>query len=807
MASRARRKQPERQPIKRSGLTAAARRIRLEDGKTAKRQAAKTQEWQQTAWSYFRTVPEIRHGVWFRANALAKLRLFGATRPPEADSDDEPLPVGDEEAALPEEFAAAVEAELDRLRSPLGGQPAIIRRLSMNFDVPGECYLVGRGARDDEPEEWTIRSISEVDVTNQGTYKVKATPSDSKGTPLDPEQDTAIRLWEPDAEWSDRATSPMEALLEECEALLVLSRQVKAEARSRIPAGLLYVHNDLSFGNEDTTQPEQGDDTEDPFLLALEEALIEPVEDDGSPGQVAPAVLRGKVPANEAIARIEIGRQSDATLDARIKARVDRLARGMNMPVEHMMGHQQTTFANAAQVDADLFEKYLEPSAVTICDMLTFAYLRPNLLDAGHDPALVERVMVWFDPAPLIAQPDTEKNAPQAHRMGLISDAAGRRALGFDEADAPTAEELLIRRGLTGITTAAIVTALLQALADEAGVELPSPQEAEDSEAGGVGDQVAAALTLVPARPPEPPTTVTAAAVTRSDLGRRLTEMDRELRGRLLALADTALERALERAGNRLSNKARSHRAELKSIPPERRAAHLGRSLLADAGVDPEDLLAGAFDELEQDFLTLGDATQQAVVSALAAALGLSDVEVDVLRQRQADDLASAWAWMEAELAALAATRLFDPSPAADTLGELDVTVSVPPGLVRQAVARAGGAAGLETSGAGDAWLVLTDAGTRPAGGIGTGQVAREVMLAHGAMVEAYRWQYGPALRTRPFEPHSHLDGRVFENFDDPALLNTSGFPSVSHYMPGDHKGCMCDVEPIVLVPQLEEAA
>ena len=42
----------------------------------------------------------------------------------------------------------------------------------------------------------------------------------------------------------------------------------------------------------------------------------------------------------------------------------------------------------------------------------------------------------------------------------------------------------------------------------------------------------------------------------------------------------------------------------------------------------------------------------------------------------------------------------------------------------------------------------------------------------------------------------AEMDGRVFGNFDDPVLVNGSGFPSTSHFMPGDHKGCLCLVAP-----------
>jgi hypothetical protein len=125
----------------------------------------------------------------------------------------------------------------------------------------------------------------------------------------------------------------------------------------------------------------------------------------------------------------------------------------------------------------------------------------------------------------------------------------------------------------------------------------------------------------------------------------------------------------------------------------------------------------------------------------------------------------------------------------------------VPPGLVRQAVAEAGGAAGITTVEGNGAYITLQNGGSRPAGGIGTGELLVEAMRDHDVQLEAYRWVYGPARRQRPFEPHQSLDGAVFRNFDDPVLSNDSGWPEFAYYLPGDHSGCMCDVEPVIVTP------
>jgi hypothetical protein len=167
------------------------------------------------------------------------------------------------------------------------------------------------------------------------------------------------------------------------------------------------------------------------------------------------------------------------------------------------------------------------------------------------------------------------------------------------------------------------------------------------------------------------------------------------------------------------------------------------------------------------------------------------------LEPQQADDLDGAWVWFAAALTGLATAKLWTPDPSAPTIGEHDPSVMIPAGMVRQAVARAGGAQGLITGGQ-DAWVTLTDAGTRPAGGIGTGDLIRGALRDGGATIEGYVWRYGPAFRARPFEPHMSLDGQSFENFDSDVLASDGTF-GFGFWIPGDHAGCSCDAEPAII--------
>lgn len=796
-----------------NALVAAAKRVDL----TRKKQIRKPEEWQSEAWGYFDEVPEIKYATWYLGNQAAKAILFVGYRDP-ANPDADPIPVTDEASPVEAGLAGQAMAELDRLKGPLGGRSEIQRELNMNLELAGECYLVGRAERtvivkdpvtgedieEVHPEEWEVRSVDELFVKD-GKYLVRSAPDD-KGSPLS-DGDTVIRIWQKHPRYSLQADCAMRGVLFDCQILQSLSQQVLAEANSRQSAGILAVPSELSFGPVDQSDADDraGDDV-DVLTEEIGDALGEPIGDPSSPFSVAPLILRGPAEYLQAIARIDLSRTSDESLDARIDKRIDRIARGLNLPVEVVMGHQQTTFANARQVDQDEFDDHLEPRLGLICDALTTGFLHPNLIDAGRSPDEIADLVVWFDPVNMIRSPDQEANADKALGAGLISDAAGRRAYGFSEDDAPDEEDSSrmaaeaerlaqlaqkLYLGVGVLYTAEDARSIMEMAGMEFSDPAPPPPAAPTPAQGEAAAMAhAAALLAAGVSPPK------ASAPGGADL----LAIDRELRTRLTVAADDAMTRALERAGNRLRTKVSADlRRTIGELPADRRAGMLGPALVAAAGVDEDDLLAGAFDELERQFRQWSEqAGGDAIEVAHRISGGFSTYERQALKLRMADDLDEAWGWMKEALTSLAAAKLYDPTPDIG-FGEFDPTSKVPTGLVRQAMARAGGQKAFTTDGQ-DAWVAL-DAEGRPAGGIGTGRTIGQALTEKGVGREGYRWVYGAGFRRTNFPPHLRLDGVTFENFDDPVLAVSGSFPARDFYMPGDHAGCQCDFEPILLPP------
>lgn len=790
-------------------------------------------EWQRLAWGFYDAIPEIQFGIRFQGVSLSKLRLFVAVTDPE-NPDADPIPVTDEKSGIPAEIAARAEAELGRLRTDVGGQAEILRCLTENLGVAGEAFIVGWAARParvvdgrtlpEMPETWEIRSVDE--VTRTGDKFLVGEPNDQRELVLEPPDgagpdypvDTIWRVFLRHPRHWNRAISQVSALLTDCEALVLLSRQIVAEAKSRQSPGLLLVPNEISFGSPDG-EPVDGDDADkDPFQEELLRALTEPIEDPSSAASVMPTIVRAdsQYLSPDVFRVLSLARDASETLDRRIDGRVERVARGLNLPVEVVKGHQQTTYANAAQIDKDTWDDHLEWLADLLVDTLTAAHLVPQMESAAIAPEHADRMFVWYDAGRLLAKPDPSANADQAHDRRVISDEAYRRHKGFDDADAPDADELLRRAGLgRGILTADLTLALLKLLGVPIDVQpIPTPMAqpvgpdgellpTPDPQAGS-DTTTAAALLLgagLGARAIET-SAVTAAgrrrpSSTLADLGPALSGIDRSLRDRLLVAADASLDRAVERAGNRLrSRQPRGVQASLPTgLDPRRVGYTLGRLDPAlVASIDPADLLGPeSFASLREQFLSWGARSQAEALDLVNRyTSGLSTAERSALQVRQAENLDEAWAILEQRLTDLGHLRVTDPTAGLVDVGEMLDGLNVPAGTLREALARAGGTVGAEIGPAGSVWVRVGD-GVRPVGGIATGPDVLDTLQGLGVAAEQYQWVYGPASRSRPFEPHVELDGVLFDNFDDDVLAVSGSFPETGYYLPGDHAGCQCD--------------
>ena len=192
------------------------------------------------------------------------------------------------------------------------------------------------------------------------------------------------------------------------------------------------------------------------------------------------------------------------------------------------------TGQTAWQVEETAITLHVEPPAEIVCNALTEGFLRPALEAEGFDP---DAAMVWYDAQDLTTPPDKSKSAVAAYdRLQLSADAL-RRETGFTKADAPDDDEFRLRVLLDAAKGAPTLAPQMLA---EAGLLEPAVAEAAEAAQTPVeGD-----LTGATDDPGQPDTNGA------PDRAGRPGEADVD--PALLMACDGIIDRAMERAGNRL---------------------------------------------------------------------------------------------------------------------------------------------------------------------------------------------------------------------------------------------------------------
>jgi hypothetical protein len=742
---------------------------------------------------------------------------------------------------LPDDLIAAARQALDLLTgaSPSGGGAAILAPIVRNLETVGEYYLVGRydpAAENGRGREtWAIHSISEVRFEEgklpgapdylpdgseypRGYFRlVTGEGRTAESVNLDPTTTTVARGLTSDTEWSSEPDSPMRSLVGVCERLLLIEKGDDAALRSRAAGNGMVL-----WPEELDTVPDDEDEEQDEFDRDFVTQLTTPLTLDGSAAQVVPMIKRGAYAYLDRVRHLTFGRPLDPLTSERETRLLARLGIGLDVPPEVITGLADTNHWNAWQITSDLFRHHQEPITIAAVEGLSIGYLRARLTAANRwDPELIRRLVIWYDAADLVAPADMSGAANDAHDRKLITDAGYRALRGIGEEFAPPDEQQTgdAPVGNTGIDP--IRLGLLFDMAGSAiraGFEPNSVREAlglgmiehtghlpvtvkdttEDAPAAPPPTDQPPPAEESPAEPPPPASAAVdvllAAAATEQSrrLSRRLAQIERTLRERIAVAADAALARALERAGNRARSAAVNNSEAREAVAgraPEQVLASLGRPLVAALGLEEQQLLADAFARLREQYTewTLTAAEESIDAAAQIAGLDRSDPAVQryvgTLRDRFAENVDASWPALETGLNDLAAERLYDPDPAAPEIGELPAG-AVPPGLVREALAVAGG-------------LAADATGRAPLSGLTSGELLGGFLRDAGAEVVEYEWAYG--ISARPFPPHAALDGVVFTGFDDDVLstAGTGGSWVGGSFAPGDHKGCHCDYVPI----------
>lgn len=829
--------QGKRQARKKGGgsgrpLTAAGQRVTGLPTEALRAISGTRQDWQAHAWGYRDAIGELRSGVQFLARAVSQVQFLPAQVNPDTD---DPILFDSDASDIPDALKRAAEEELARL--PLGSGYSFLGVLVENLSIPGEAWLHGFYDQGDN-ECWRVRSTDEVEVTPDGRLTIKEGGGLRRevniGNDADEEaEEDLLRLWVPHPRYQHLADSPMRALLDVCEEIVLSGMELRAASRSRVMAnGILLVPEGLTLLNALVADRSLANDNG--FMAELQATLLAPIGNEGEAGAVVPAVIQGNAEDLDKIRHLKLERATSDELLDRLERCLKRLGSGMDIPPEIVSGMADVNHWTAWQIDASTFRHHIDPMTRIVADALTEGFLRPALLDRGFSRQDVYRVQVWRDAGNLTENPNRGQDAMNAFDRGALGFVPLLEALGFSESDLPTPEEVAQIIAMKGGVDASQSALILAALLGDRVIPTPEPQVIEGGPAqralpggdatpptGSPGNAprqttpspeqaaarrrgIALAEALVAAATPDP----TAGWDVREDAGRQLLELDRALRDRLLVAADALMDRALERAGSRVRSAVQRNaatRAQFAATAPEditRYAAHVGRDQCFVMGLDAKALLEGAFDALRGKFDRWTTSTITSVAAVLVRALGLKGKDAERLTDRivtqMTSRMPSAWERLRTGLFGTAERYLFRTGVDEEPVGEHGDTI-VPPSLIRAALAEIGGLpAG--SSGLDDRGLPVDK--SEALGGISNGTAVLGALADQDALVLGYEWEYGLTPLSRQFDPHKRLDGYRFADWTDPRLVPAPQYAWVGpHYTPGDHDGCQCDYRLVFAVP------
>ncbi|HEX4503869.1 MAG TPA: hypothetical protein VH187_22310 [Scandinavium sp.] len=774
------------------------------------------QLWQEDAWAYRDSIGELRYATTFLGNAARKVELFPAAY---VQGELDPIPLEDI-PECPANIMAAANDAMQRLAANPSAMAGMLRDIAENFEVAGECSLLGWAPNtyltgDNNEEVWEIRSVSEVTSNNDGEILIKDAGETGSGTPL-PDGSFYSRLWYPHPRRKALADSPFAAILDICEELLILSRDIRAAGRSRLAnSGLLLLPDGLTVIKSSTTE-DANDDEQDPFLQELVAAAMTAIQDEGSASAILPIIIRGPVDALAGARQLTISRPDAQNATKRIEL-LERMATSVDLPAEVLTGKADLNHWTAWSVSDDTFSDHIEPLVMVMDDALTAGYLRVMLAATeGLDPEWVNKVLIWHNATRLVRHPDRSQDAIQAYDRMALSQAALRDTMGFPETMAPAETEILERlvvkqTRLDPTIAAQLIKRMDQTLDISAVVPAPGAP-AQSPPAGAPVGRPSSGISPPssgegppqggePQQPVPPPPAAAAASLVAAPKAAdahikqgnaKLAKIESDLMSKVQTAANAAMSRALERAGARIRtnvSKTASGRAWCVGHSNIELCFLISNSMIAAAGLDEQTLLNDAWGQLQTQWREYLDSASIDTASTIAKMLKMPVGNFVDMADRLSEGADAGWSWLEQRLSQVAKGYLTDSASVAGEAEEITTTSLVPWDIIKEAISRVGGQPTANSPG-----VAMGDSDpttVTPMTGITSGPIVSDTMSENDMNIGSYTWVHGYV--PKPFQPHEDLDGVEFHGWTDDVLANTGGFPDRDYYMPGDHDGCGCD--------------
>ncbi len=417
-----------------NSVTAAGERLKKGNIESVRRTR---QPWQDRSFEYYNAGGPAWYAAQFYSRMLSPLVLIAE----EKDENGEWVESEDEIAL----------AQLNRIQDPGGGRSSLLGTYGRLMFICGEALLFV-SLDEEKNEQWEMLSPMElrIDDASYTRQEGPGLPTKEYRRPKDDDQGAmkeneaiVYRLWRRHPQWSKLADSPMRSALDDFEELLMLTRAIRSQARSRLAgSGILFIDDRISPAPPEPVGDE--DPVEDRYMDNLVTAMTAAMANEGVASEVVPILTRVPVPEGMKL--------SDMVYHQRIidppmlyqeagmrMETIRRIAVELDMPPEVLVGTADLNHWSAWLVDENTWKGHGEPVANQLVDDLTASFYRPMLRALGVENWPDHRIA--YDASAVVNHPDRSKDAKDLYAVGALSFEALRTANNFDDDDAPDDEE------------------------------------------------------------------------------------------------------------------------------------------------------------------------------------------------------------------------------------------------------------------------------------------------------------------------------------------------------------------------------
>lgn len=502
-------------------ITAAARNYTDMGKSLAKkieRDPSKAEPFQHAAWDFYDLVPEFHQGCVIVGALLSRASLV-------VHENGEPTKNEKAKAALNEFFGGPE------------GHKEFLRQAGTHFTAAGDMWVFG--PTDSSSIEWQVAATTSV-AYRAGRWKVNQKQVDGK--PL------AMRLWLPHPRNPEKADPDVRSALTALSQIVQLDKRTSAQIDSRLTgAGLLLIPEETSFPSAPAEAMNPGDPSPRHTVAAegasgLADLLFDAAQKSLADPESAAARLPiiGTAPGEflSDVKLINFWSDLDRIASRTRKEKVDSLATALRIPAEVLLSSEGSNHWNMWLADENSAKIHGEPLLDILTGALTKAYLIPALEGEVEDPTAFS---IKADTSKMRLRPNRSKEALEMNDRMLLSDEATLRETGFDAADKMDEEGVaraLARKVARGSTTPELVEAALRkegVALDVQVTDLRPPAEARP--APSLREHP---TREIPARPASDPSMRASAAGSMHPL---------------TFVAEQIVDRALQRAGNRIKTK------------------------------------------------------------------------------------------------------------------------------------------------------------------------------------------------------------------------------------------------------------